>query len=230
MILVRDIKAVTFDVGGTLIRPWPSVGHVYAEVASRHGCANVAAETLNTHFATAWRAKKNFDHSRRAWLDLVEKTFAGLVDQGVVKEFFNDLYDRFSHPQAWQVFDDVYPTLDALGKRQLRLGIISNWDERLRPLLDRLKLSPCFDVTVISVEAGFAKPAKEIFERAVEMLGVPSRSILHVGYSPEEDITGAHLAGLQGLLLDRKGSDRVVGSIHTLEALKATEPSAFGPP
>src|SRR5438309_255478 len=93
MMPARQIRAVTFDVGGTLIRPWPSVGHVYAEVAARHGCANVAAETLNTHFATAWRAKKNFDHSRRAWLDLVEKTFAGLVDQGVVKEFFNDLYD-----------------------------------------------------------------------------------------------------------------------------------------
>ena len=27
---LEEIKAVTFDVGGTLIRPWPSVGHVYA--------------------------------------------------------------------------------------------------------------------------------------------------------------------------------------------------------
>ena len=134
MILVRDIKAVTFDVGGTLIRPWPSVGHVYAEVASRHGCANVAAETLNTHFATAWRAKKNFDHSRRAWLDLVEKTFAGLVDQGVVKEFFNDLYDRFSQPRAWQVFDDVYPTLDALRKRMRFIFFEGGREARAQPL------------------------------------------------------------------------------------------------
>ena len=107
-------QAVTFDVGGTLIRPWPSVGAVYAGVAARHGHADIEPEILNRQFAAAWKAKKNFDHSRRAWLDLVEKTFAGLVDQGVVKEFFNDLYDCFSKPQAWQVFDDVYPTLDAL--------------------------------------------------------------------------------------------------------------------
>ena len=28
-----SIRAVTFDVGGTLIQVWPSVGHVYADVA-----------------------------------------------------------------------------------------------------------------------------------------------------------------------------------------------------
>ena len=38
------IQAVTFDVGGTLIRPWPSVGHVYAEVAARHAQARYAIE------------------------------------------------------------------------------------------------------------------------------------------------------------------------------------------
>ena len=30
------IKAITFDVGGTLIEPWPSVGHAYAGVAARY--------------------------------------------------------------------------------------------------------------------------------------------------------------------------------------------------
>ena len=34
---MENVKAVTFDVGGTLIEPWPSVGHAYAEVAQRHG-------------------------------------------------------------------------------------------------------------------------------------------------------------------------------------------------
>jgi hypothetical protein len=40
---LSGIRAVTFDVGGTLIEPWPSVGRVYAEVAARHG-VEVAAE------------------------------------------------------------------------------------------------------------------------------------------------------------------------------------------
>ena len=41
------IRAVTFDVGGTLIEPWPSVGHVYAEVAAQHGWAGLSIEALN---------------------------------------------------------------------------------------------------------------------------------------------------------------------------------------
>ena len=34
---METVEAITLDVGGTLIEPWPSVGHIYAEVAARHG-------------------------------------------------------------------------------------------------------------------------------------------------------------------------------------------------
>src|SRR5437016_5296071 len=55
-----DIQAVTLDVGGTLIRPWPSVGHIYSEVAAHHGHPIIPPETLNLRFAAAWRAKQDF--------------------------------------------------------------------------------------------------------------------------------------------------------------------------
>src|ERR1700722_18252190 len=58
------VHAITFDVGGTLIQPWPSVGHVYAEVAARHGIKPEAAETLNQRFAAAWKKLKDFHHKR----------------------------------------------------------------------------------------------------------------------------------------------------------------------
>src|SRR5882762_2931087 len=98
---LRQIRAVTFDVGGTLIQPWPSVGHVYAEVAARHGHPEIPPETLNHQFAAAWHAKKNFDHSRSAWLQLVQKTFAGSLDGASVQDLFTDLYNRFASPEAW---------------------------------------------------------------------------------------------------------------------------------
>ncbi len=40
------IRTVTFDVGGTLIRPWPSVGHVYAETAAGHGVKRISPEDI----------------------------------------------------------------------------------------------------------------------------------------------------------------------------------------
>src|SRR5438132_693805 len=101
-----NIRAVTFDVGGTLIRPWPSVGHVYSEVAARNGNPGVDPETLNRRFATAWQAKRHFDHSRLAWLGLVKQTFTGSLEDASIERLFNDLYDRFATPDAWRVFDD----------------------------------------------------------------------------------------------------------------------------
>jgi putative hydrolase of the HAD superfamily len=219
MPLLRDIQAVTFDVGGTLIRPWPSVGHVYSEVAVQHGHVNVKPEILNRQFSTAWRAKRNFDHSRGAWLELVKHTFDGSLDEAAVQKLFDRVYERFAVPDAWQVFDDVRPTLDVLRGRGLKLAVISNWDERLRPLMARLELSGYFEPTVISVEVGFAKPSRQIFERAVSLLGVPPGSIVHVGDSLAEDVAGATAAGLRGILIDRTGARSEGASIRTLAEL-----------
>src|SRR4051812_48267938 len=101
-ILVVQIKAITFDVGGTLIEPWPSVGHVYAEVTARHGHKNLSAEMLNARFKAAWRAQKDFDHSRGAWSKLVDETFCGFADSAGTR-FFPELHERFAKRDAWRL-------------------------------------------------------------------------------------------------------------------------------
>src|SRR3954469_21604418 len=81
MLSSPEIRAVTFDVGGTLIRPWPSVGHIYTKAAADYGHRDIDPEALNCRFADAWAVKKQFDHSRNAWLALVKTTFAGLLSE-----------------------------------------------------------------------------------------------------------------------------------------------------
>ena len=197
-----SIRAVTLDVGGTLIEPWPSVGHVYAEVASRHGLA-VSPEVLNRQFVSAWKAKKDFFHTRSGWSDLVDQTFAGLAETPPSRTFFAALYEAFAAPSAWRIFVDVLPCLEELRRRRLKLGAISNWDERLRPLLQKLQLDVWFDAIVISVEAGRSKPDAAIFQRAAGQLEVDPASILHIGDSGWEDMEGARAAGFQSLLIRR---------------------------
>jgi len=221
------IQAVTFDVGGTLIEPWPSVGHVYAEVAARHGFEDLSAAILNRQFAAAWQARQNFNHTRAEWAELVDATFEGLVETLPSETFFPDLYSCFAQPDAWRIFEDVLPTLDTLASRDLKLGIISNWDERLRPLLRQLRLFDYFDTVVISCEAGFSKPSPAIFEDAARKLALPPEAILHVGDSPEKDVQAACTAGLRTFELKRgasKSTDRQLRSLYELEAL--LEPKA----
>jgi putative hydrolase of the HAD superfamily len=198
------IAAVTFDVGGTLIAPWPSVGDVYARVAGEFG-PPVPAMALNRRFAAAWKQRGKFNHSRSAWKELVNETFDGLIDKPITEECFDAIYARFAEPAAWHVFDDVAPTLKELHRRDLKLGIISNWDERLRPLLDCLGLSDYFHAIVISHELGYAKPTPEIFHHAAQTLGTPPDTLLHVGDSADEDLAGARSAGLHAVIVNRRG-------------------------
>jgi putative hydrolase of the HAD superfamily len=197
-----SIRAVTFDVGGTLIEPYPSVGHVYAKVASRHGIS-LSPEALNRQFAAAWRAKKDFAHSRSDWSELVDATFAGLTDTPPSRTFFPALYHEFSSPLAWRIYEDVLPALKLLRGRGLKLGIISNWDERLRPLLRVLELDGWFDAIGISVEIGQPKPNPLPFQRVAAQLQVEPASILHMGDSRVEDLEAARAAGFQARLIRR---------------------------
>jgi putative hydrolase of the HAD superfamily len=213
------ISAVTFDVGGTLIEVWPSVGHLYAQVARRHGVKGLSADVLNTRFAAAWRAARQFTHSRSDWAGLVDATFRGLADRPPSQTFFDELYIRFAPPDAWRVFDDVVPTLTALAARGFKLGVISNWDERLRPLLKRLKLADHFEAIVVSREVGACKPSRAIFHHAVQKLGLPPEAVLHVGDSLSMDVRGARAAGLSALLLQRTAGAAKAGQIKSLQEL-----------
>jgi len=197
-----NILAVTFDVGGTLVEPFHSIGHIYSQVAARHGL-NVSAEVLNERFAAAWKSKDNFGHSLTEWSNLVDATFAGLTGRPPSETFFPELYEEFVVRRSWRIFDDALPCLERLQQKGTRLAVISNWDERLKPLLHNLNLSRFFETIVVSIEVGFPKPNARIFNTATKLLQLEPAQILHVGDSPREDVLGARQAGFAGLLIRR---------------------------
>jgi FMN phosphatase YigB (HAD superfamily) len=93
---LRNIRAVTFDVGGTLVDPWPSVGHVYAEVATRHGVKDISPDMLNRRFVAAWRARKESAQTEAAWAEIADRVFLGLTARSPSQTFFPELYRYFS--------------------------------------------------------------------------------------------------------------------------------------
>jgi putative hydrolase of the HAD superfamily len=216
---VNSLRAVTFDAGGTLIEPWPSVGAVYAEVGVRHGVRGLSAALLDRRFTAVWRSLKQFNYTRAEWADVVDRTFEGLTEAPPSQTFFEEIYERFSEPEAWRIFDDVAPALESLAARGLKLGLISNWDDRLVPLLRRLNLFDYFNTVVVSCDVGASKPAPEIFRRAAEMLAVDRRAILHIGDSASADVQGARAADFQALLLKRGVAPGKAGQISSLREL-----------
>jgi putative hydrolase of the HAD superfamily len=217
---VAEILAVTLDVGGTLIRPSPGVGEIYARIAGEYGVEGISPDILDQRFLSVWQNLKNFNYTREDWSTLVAQVFAGLTPIPS-QIFFGALYSYFAEAEAWHVFGDVFPALDKLAAAGVRLGIISNWDERLRPLLNQLQLDRYFEAIVISSEIGFHKPSPVIFEYAAQKLGLRPAALLHVGDSAELDAEAARRAGFHAVELCRAkplaANDAKIGSLMEID-------------
>jgi putative hydrolase of the HAD superfamily len=181
----------------------------------RHGL-RFSPDELDRRFREAWRAKTGFSHTKTGWSELVDQVFAGLVETPPSRSFFPALYAAFTSPSAWRVYDDVLPCLQQWRQRGLKLGAISNWDDRLRPLLGQLGLAQWFDAIVISAEFGQAKPHPAIFQHAASLLQIEPPAILHLGDNRVQDFEGARAAGFQALLLRRGEPPRPGESISSL--------------
>lgn len=197
------IRAVTFDAGLTLLEPIVSVGEVYAEIAARNGCPNLSPVELSRRFVAVLEGRGNTVNTRNDWAEIVDATFDGLVMPPPSTTFFPQLFDHYTDAAAWRIYEDVMPALDELSRHGVRLGLISNWDDRLRGLLRAFGLAERFEVVAISCEVGHSKPAGEIFDSAASRLGLPPAEILHVGDSWSSDVVGAERAGFKAVQIAR---------------------------
>lgn len=211
-----SIVAVTFDATGTLFHS-PHRAAVYADVLERHGRPfSVATRaSLSSTLDTVWqemacgatphadRFSSHTDGARGFWRRYLDRVCA-LLDLPAPSRFAAaELFHRFASAEPWEVFGDVVTVLDALVARGYRLGVLSNWDERLPEVLSSLGLRDHFAVVVTSVDVGCEKPDARLFEQGVAALGVSAERTLHVGDRQLEDVEGAEAAGLQAWRVDR---------------------------
>lgn len=208
-----SVSAVTLDATHTLFHA-PRMAAIYAEVLGRHGLP-VEAPTLGPLVREVWlefscnadpRRDRFASHPGGApgfWRQFLERLCERLELEPASPFAASELYERFTHADAWEVYPDVAPALAALRGRKVKLAIVSNWDERLPRLVAALGLADFFDAVVYSQAVGVEKPNPAIFEQALARLGVEPSAALHVGDSAREDVEGAEAAGMSALLLER---------------------------
>jgi putative hydrolase of the HAD superfamily len=212
------IRTVLFDAAGTLFDVAEPVGQTYARFA-RHEGVSAEPRALDDAFRAAFARSPPlaFPHTQRAelpslerawWKRLVFDTFARArieASPAALDRAFAEVFEHYATAAAWRTYADVKPVLRQLRDRGLRLGVVSNFDARLRRLLEAFDLAPAFDAVVLSSECGAAKPDRRIFEEALGALGVPAAAALHVGDSEPLDRCAAAQAGLSAVRLDRSG-------------------------
>jgi putative hydrolase of the HAD superfamily len=200
---------VFLDAGGTLFTERLSRDAIYATVLSAHGVRVDAPRirTLRAEVHDAMPAEVD-GHVRYtdAWFAVFTRRLLVALDAPLDAETLRaELAGHFSRPENFSVYADVHDALDGLLERGVRLGVVSNWSDRLPRLLDGLALTPYFEDVVVSAVVGHTKPERGIFDVALARFGVRPDQALHVGDHPLNDLAGARRAGLAALLLDRSG-------------------------
>ena len=206
------IKAIFFDAAGTLFYLTKTVGDHYAFVAKELGL-ELDSQELDRAFYSAWRkmpARAAIDGPRedddKGWwrklVALILHDAAPELSELDRDNFFEIAYEHFAEAGVWELYPEVVDVLGQL-KPRFQLAVVSNFDGRLRMILEHLGISKIFSHVFVSSEVGADKPDPEIFRRALKFMKLQPNEGLHVGDDPERDWKAATAAGLPVFKLDR---------------------------
>ncbi len=220
-----SIRAVFFDVVGTLLFPTPAVSRTYAEFANRHG-ANLTEADVRGPLREAFLRQERIDHAagwrtdeareRERWRTIVREVLPGADHEAC----FAELWNWFEDPRAWTLTGELAELSDLMVGRGLTVGLASNFDARLLSLVTAFpELRPLADHCVISSQVGWRKPAREFFAEVARVAGQPPEAILYVGDDRRNDYEGAVAVGMKAVLFDPEGEHRDVPTVRALRQI-----------
>jgi putative hydrolase of the HAD superfamily len=214
------LDCVLFDAGDTLLAPAPSFQGRFMAVAAEHGLpleeAAVDAAIADAVRAAEWPSDWTDPATQREfWVGFYRQVLVDLGHEGpegsgepqggapVNGELADALFEAFSDPAGYRLFDDVRPALDELAARGIKLGVVSNFEPWLEDILDLQGIGDRFAAVAISGKLGVAKPDPEIFKAALTEAGADPGATVHVGDQPVNDVAAARAVGITPVLIDR---------------------------
>lgn len=204
---MNNIQTITLDLDDTLWEIHPVIrkaettlyhwlGDNYPRITeqfSREAMRSVRSDVLAEH------TDKSHD------LTFLRKTVLSRVaaQAGYADDFIDDAFQVFDEVRnSVDIFPEVLPALELLASR-FRMIAVTNGNANL----EKIGIDRFFDDTVTAARAGAAKPARQMFDLAVQVGGASASETLHVGDHPHYDVDGARLAGLRTVWVNRTDSD-----------------------
>ncbi|HIS46904.1 MAG TPA: HAD family hydrolase [Candidatus Scybalocola faecigallinarum] len=171
------VKWIFFDVGSTLVDETEAYNHRVREMIAG----------TNITF-------REFDNIR---ISLAHQGLDG--NSAAIKHF--GLTKTPWHSEDEIPYSDAHSTLAALRQKGYKLGIIANQKIGTEERLKAWGLRQYFNVIAASAEIGYAKPDKEIFEKAFELARCTAEESVMVGDRLDNDIIPANALGMKTVWL-----------------------------
>jgi putative hydrolase of the HAD superfamily len=214
---MRRPKAISFDMGYTLLMHAPTGADLYQRVLAQCGIEvspKALAEAIipaRDFYIRATRAGREFEASMEQalgfWGEYNALVLEGLgVPADQHQAVGERIYTTAWQPENWKLFPEVIPTLQALRAQGIRMVVISNFVDTLRAVCELHQVAEYFDDIIASVSAGAMKPDARIFRLALRRLGIAPEDAWHVGDNYWTDVLGSRAVGMTPVLVDREGA------------------------
>lgn len=211
----EKIRAILFDLDGTLRHNRPSSVHAFFDYAVKFGLS----DSLEKRKAAArwahyyWAQSEDLADDLRIYKELEDPFWTNYsrrnllafdceiecADELATKmvEYMNVEYQ----PEDW-VPPDVPTTLQALRDVGYRLAVLSNRSQPCQDHLQSLGILDYFDFALVAGEVNAWKPDPLVFQHALKRMGTSPDQTIYVGDNYYADIVGAMSAGLGPVLID----------------------------
>jgi putative hydrolase of the HAD superfamily len=214
----RDIRAIAFDVNGTLIEIltedgmeeiFRAVGHflTYQGITlRRHHLRDLYFQTIKEQRKASLEEHPEFD-AVAAWRTIINDhrtEFTATLPAEKLEQmplFLAELSRGVSRRRL-RLYPHVRETLDIL-RRHYPLALITDAQSAYaRAELHKVGLLEYFDPIVVSGDLGYRKPDRRLFQLALDAIGVAAENTLYVGNDLHRDVFGASRAGMVTVLFD----------------------------
>ena len=235
MSMSQTIKVLSFDLDDTL---WPcSPTILRAEDLLYQWLAEHVSAITESYDIYQLRDKRRLLSNRYPELayDLTQlrlKSFELLAEEFELSDdWIKPAFDIFYEArQQVTLFDDVKPVLDELAKEFQLVSLTNGNADTVKTGVDHW-----FDFALNSASVGKLKSEPDIYRQVQKLTNIQAQQMVHIGDDPLNDISGAKLAGISAIWLNRDKKpwaldscepDAVITSLHELPDL-LREPHRF---
>ncbi|MEA4965600.1 MAG: HAD family hydrolase [Oscillospiraceae bacterium] len=222
------IKAVSFDVGNTLVRynnplNWktlyiPALEQVVEQCRIRLPEDGIEqAASVLTKYNTRENPREKEVSSETIFKEILDVWGQPYHLLPPVKSAFYGFF------QADAVcYEDAVDTLQVLRSKGVKVGALTDvaygMDDSFS-LQDIAAIQPLFDLVLTSVDVGYRKPHKAGFLKLLQEFHVSPSQMMYVG-DEQKDIVGANSLGIVSVLINRDRTPPDWGQTHNIQSLQ----------
>lgn len=213
----NGIKAILFDLDGTLRHHIPPGGEVFTEYVVGLGipiseeARRRAARWEHFYFANSLEIRadtqKYGSDEQAFWVNFGRRRLTAMgcspaQAEALAPQVSSHMRESYK-PEVW-IPPELGALLPSLKEAGFVLGVVSNRDEPYAQVLEEMGLDGYFKFSLAGGEVDSFKPDPGIFLEALKRAGTSASETMYVGDNYFADVVGSQRAGLRPVLYDPK--------------------------